>query len=103
MDYRIVSTAGGRTVVECGGRLTFSNSTTFMRVAEELKATGDGHCWVFDLSGLEFIDSAGLGMLLMARDMAGQQNGRMLLKGATGQVEKALSLARFDELIPTEE
>ncbi|OIQ88863.1 STAS domain protein [mine drainage metagenome] len=101
MEYRIVSAEGGRTVVECSGRLTFSNSTTFMRVAEELKATG-GDDWVFDLSGLEFIDSAGLGMLLMARDMAGQQNGRMALRGAAGQVEKALSLARFDELIPTE-
>jgi anti-anti-sigma factor len=101
LEYRIIAGDGGKSVVECSGRLTFSNSTAFMRITEELKAA-DGKSWVLDLSRLEFIDSAGLGMLLMARDVLGDHKGRLTLKGAQGQVAKALNLARFDELIQVE-
>lgn len=101
MDYKILPGAGGKSIIECTGRLTFSNSTAFMRVTEEMKTSQSKH-WVLDLSKLEFIDSAGLGMLLMARDLVGQMAGTMSLKGASGQVSKALNLARFEELIPTE-
>jgi len=101
LEYRIYAGEGDKSVVECSGRLTFSNSTAFMRITEELKAA-EGKSWVLDLSRLEFIDSAGLGMLLMARDILGDHKGRLTLKGAQGQVSKALNLARFDELIQIE-
>lgn len=101
MEYRIVEHAGEKSVVECSGRLTFSNSAAFMRVTEEIKNSGQKD-WVLDLGKLEFIDSAGLGMLLMARDLIEQIGGQLWLKAATGQVAKALDLARFEELIPTE-
>ena len=101
MEYRIIAGEAGKSVVECSGRLTFSNSTAFMHITEELKAA-EGVSWVLDLTHLEFIDSAGLGMLLMARDVLGDHKGRLTLKGAQGQVAKALNLARFDELIQVE-
>lgn len=101
MEYRIYQGDAGKSVIECSGRLTFSNSTAFMRITEELKAS-EGKSWVLELSRLEFIDSAGLGMLLMARDVLGEHKGRLTLKGAQGQVSKALNLARFDELIQVE-
>ncbi|HVI50389.1 MAG TPA: STAS domain-containing protein [Candidatus Sulfotelmatobacter sp.] len=101
MEYRIYAGEGGKSVIECSGRLTFTNSSAFMRITEELRAA-DGKSWVLDLSRLEFIDSAGLGMLLMARDILGDHKGRLTLKAAQGQVAKALSLARFDELIQIE-
>jgi anti-anti-sigma factor len=59
-------------------------------------------CWVvLDLSGVEFMASAGVHVLL---DVAGQLEtggGGLVLAGPRPMVARVLSLTRADELIPT--
>ena len=55
------------------------------------------NCFI-NLSELEFIDSAGLGMLLIARDKVRSVEGKIVLKGAQGQVKKMLDLGHFERL-----
>jgi HptB-dependent secretion and biofilm anti anti-sigma factor len=96
MIHRIKST-GQKTELEIKGRLTYSDYNAFRQLSDVL-GTIDGQSCVIDLEELEFIDSAGLGMLLLARDRITERNGVIILKGAHGQVRKMLDLGKFDTL-----
>jgi len=83
--------------VTLSGELTFVDHPVFRAMATRLmqaKAAAS----VIDLSGLEFIDSAGLGMLLVARDEAKRGNRKLVLRRPTGQVKRMLDISKFETL-----
>lgn len=82
--------------VRLNGRLTFAENSAFRRVVEALEHSGRDQV-VFDLSRLDHIDSAGMGMLLVARDLAAAQGGAVTLANAEGQVARMLRLAKFGD------
>lgn len=93
--------AGSEVEVQVKGRLTFSDHKTFRDIVKSL----DSHRnkgWVIELSGLEFIDSAGLGMLLIVRDAASQHGAKVTLRGAREQAKRLIQVARFDSLFAVE-
>lgn len=96
MDYTIKN-VGEEIYVELAGRLTFADYGSFKELTELFIENNPKNC-LLDLSKLEFIDSAGLGMLLIARDKMRMKNGEVTLKGAQGQVKKMLDLGHFDSL-----
>ncbi len=96
MDFQFDQTATGAAVTLCG-RLTFAENSAFRRVVDSLRGAGGGAV-VFDLGRLEYIDSAGLGMLLIARDTVAGRGGRAELVNATGQVGRIIDLARFHDI-----
>lgn len=100
MIHRIKST-GQKTEFELKGRLTYSDYNSFRQLSEVL-GTVEGQMCTIDLSELEFIDSAGLGMLLLARDRINERKGNITLRGAHGQVRKMLELGKFDTLFQVE-
>jgi anti-anti-sigma factor len=51
-----------------------------------------------DFSDIEFIDSAGLGMLLILKEEMDKKSGRVLLMNPKGQVEKIFRVSKFDSL-----
>lgn len=53
---------------------------------------------IIDLSDTAYIDSAALGMLLLARHRAEQRGKTITLQGATGTVLQVLQIANFDRL-----
>ncbi|HLN23029.1 MAG TPA: STAS domain-containing protein [Patescibacteria group bacterium] len=97
MEFKIDS-RGSETLVVCTGRMMFADTSEFLRLSEDIKLS-DGKVWVLEFSDLAFIDSAGLGMLLMIRELIETQSGKVSIRGAAGQVRKALDLAKFQELI----
>jgi len=101
MDYRI-STAFGVTEIALSGRMTFSDHETFRQVISAFEGPS-GHEMVFDLSGLEFVDSSGLGMFLIAREVAEKKRLGFKLKGVRGSVRRVMSLAKFERVIPIAE
>jgi len=84
------------------GRLTFSDNVVFRKIVDDLKEYAGEKC-IFDLSGLEFIDSAGLGMLMLLRDATVGRPFAISIRGADGQVRRMLEIAKFDALIPFED
>lgn len=88
---------GPETVIDIRGRLTFSDYSNFREMTQMLTEYKTKNCQI-DLTGLEFIDSAGLGMLLIARDKIRAVDGQISLIGAQGQVKKMLDLGHFDRL-----
>ncbi|MEO0036570.1 MAG: hypothetical protein RLZZ501_2593 [Pseudomonadota bacterium] len=98
MDFDIITHAGGLRVA-LKGRLTFTENEAFRRMLAALSAApGAAARIAFDLAEVSFIDSAGLGLLLHARDCWRGRDGRVTLAGADGQVARMLTLARFDAL-----
>lgn len=92
---------GSKTEIDLKGRLTFADYSLFREITTLFNEADVNDC-LFDLSELEFIDSAGLGMLLIARDKLQSRNGQLTLRGAAGQVKKMIDLGRLDALFATE-
>jgi len=80
------------------GRLDASNSrrceAELMAVLEE----GNGSM-LLDLSGVEFLSSAGLRLLLVAANFADQRGGVIRVSGARPAVREVLIVSTFDEIL----
>ena len=89
-------------VVSMSGEFTFTDHAQFKSLVTRL-FEADGSAVVIDLSRLEFIDSAGLGMLLLARDEAKKTNCALVLRGPSGQVKRMFGVTKFDALFDVQE
>lgn len=54
---------------------------------------------VFDLSGLSYIDSAGVGMLVMCLHRLKKRGGTLRVAGATGAVNALLKMTNMHQII----
>jgi len=86
------------TVIRLIGRLTFDDHQKF-RAVNALAGSAPSRRLVLDLSGLEFIDSAGLGMLVVFKDLASRTQTPVFQTGARGVVGKLMDLIRFGAVI----
>ncbi|NVJ70213.1 MAG: STAS domain-containing protein [Alphaproteobacteria bacterium] len=101
MDYSI-NNSGNRTTINMSGRLTFDDQGNFKQLLKELADDG-AEKWLLDISGLEYIDSAGLGLMLRAQSVAEKAGKSMSMRvPQSGQVAEILEIAQFQTLIPTE-
>ncbi len=88
-------------VTRLGGRLTFTDGAAFRALLGEMRESGvDGH--VLDMSDLSFLDSAGIGMLVILRGEADRAGWRVRLRGAAGLVRLALERSALHELFEIE-
>ncbi len=83
------------TKVSISGEFTFTDHATFKAIAARL-LEGEDKPIVIDLAKLEFIDSAGLGMLLIVRDEADKARRSLVLRGPCGQVKRMFDVTKFD-------
>lgn len=103
MEYS-VSSADGITLFQLVGRFTFSDNQCFHELLEYVqKMDGKQKTIAIDFSRVEFIDSAGLGMLLLMRDECAARKLAVQLRGAQGQVKKMFDLSRFETLFDIQE
>jgi anti-anti-sigma factor len=87
--------------VSFSGEFTFADHAAFRDVAGRLLQTKD-ETVIINLSQLQFIDSAGLGMLLIARDEVGKSNRKLVLAQPQGQVKRMFAVTKFDQLFTIE-
>lgn len=80
-------------------RMTFSDHGPFRDLLSDI-GKAKTQTAVFDLSELVSIDSAGLGMLMIALEESRKNGWSLSLKAPQGHVRKLLELACFDKLIP---
>jgi HptB-dependent secretion and biofilm anti anti-sigma factor len=88
-------------VIALNGRLTFTENGDFRQMLAGLEQSGAARV-VLDLTALDFMDSTGMGMLLVARDLVAGRGGQVALRNAHGQVERMLELAKFDDFFVME-
>ena len=97
MDYSL-RTDGNRLEVLMRGRFTFQDNEKLRQMLSDLQ-TRKGQAIGIDMSSLEYIDSAGLGMLLLIRDAAEEAKSSVVFHGAQGQAKKILGMCRFEEIL----
>ena len=81
------------------GRLTGQDGDGVRDLIAEVKRGADRRC-VIDLTGLDFIDSAGIGMLLVVNGEAVAADKAIAMLVAEGQVKKVVTLTRISMIIP---
>ena len=101
MEYNC-RTSGDAFEASLTGRLTFDDQKLFRQMITEMGEASAAR-WVVDLSNLEFIDSAGLGLLLRIKATSEQVGKSILLRVPNdGHVRRMLDVSRFDQLFPFE-
>ena len=96
MNYRL-SQNGSNLDIELSGEITFSENMKFREMLKEIKRQSPTET-VFDLSNVHMVDSAGLGMFLIAREQAEEAGWKIRVRGATGHVASMLKLTRLSDL-----
>jgi anti-anti-sigma factor len=96
MEYRKnINNNGLELVVK--GKFTFVDHSIFKPILEDIEKNLFMKI-VIDLSGVEFIDSAALGILLLVKDSVEKNNAVLILKSPAGQVKKMFEITRFYDL-----
>lgn len=90
---------GDHVEISLSGELTFARYKEFQDVMKAATVAGKKSC-IIDLSGLQSIDSAGIGMLLFANDEARQTQIALKLRAPRGEVKTILEHTKIDEVIP---
>lgn len=83
--------------VVLSGQFTFSDNAEFRTILDKIGDMAIKHL-VFDMAKVDFVDSAALGMLLLAHDEAKKYNKSLLLAGVQGQVKRVFDMALFDKI-----
>jgi len=100
MKYQVTA-EGGVATARIIGSLTFDHRSEAAALASALTDKGATKV-VIDLSSVDYIDSAGLGILLTVHGKVHQAGATATLKGMAGSVKEVLDLACFDTLFAFE-
>lgn len=82
-------------------RLSFSDNSAFRKLLNDMLAS-KARRWIIDLSALVSVDSAGLGMFIIAQDAAKKAGLPLTLRSPSGHVKNLIQLSKMDKLISVE-
>ncbi len=88
-------------VISLRGSFTFKDHHGFRAVLDALAAARGGRR-LLDLSRVDFLDSAALGMLLIAEDETSRANGKLVLRNPSVQIARLFELSAMDTLFNIE-
>jgi len=86
------------TVVEISGRLALGNVLVSLEYSVRRLIEEGARKVIVDLTGLDNLDSAGIGVLVACSGLMEQSGGRMRLAGAHGSVAKAFNIVHMDRI-----
>ena len=77
------------------GSFTFRDKREMFLITKQIEVTSAPRAVVFDLSGCDFIDSAALGMLILAAKAARTRKASFAITGAVGVVRELLMITKL--------
>lgn len=92
-----VSQTGTAMTIALKGRFDFRCVKAFQEAL-----TNQRREWVVDFDQVDYIDSAGLGMLLLLREHAGGDAATISLRHVRGQPRDVLRMAKFERMFSIE-
>ncbi len=99
MELTLSNTAQGeRTIVHIGGEIDVYTAPVLRRRLDEPIMAGCRDL-VVDLSGVTFLDSTGLGVLVGRLKMMRSHAGQMRVVGATDRVHKVFAITGLDRVL----
>jgi anti-anti-sigma factor len=91
----------GVTVLKFRGRITLGLDTRRLEsTVGDLEREGVARL-VFDLSGVDYMDSAGLGVLTRCAAFMRNNGGAFRIAGANAKIQQLLKVTRLDAMIPS--
>jgi anti-anti-sigma factor len=94
------STSAGIAKIMLQGRFDFGAHRAFRSSYEVPLGAADVRELEIDMSGVEYLDSSALGMLLILKERAGATNKRVAITNCRGAVKQVLDIANFSKLFP---
>ena len=89
----------GITLVQLTGKLALGRESQRLEaIAQELAGKGASKV-ILDLTGLDYVDSAGIGILALAAGRVKQSGGKMAVVAAQGRVLDLLKVSGVDTLL----
>ena len=92
-----VTVVEGKAVIKLQGRFDFNAHREFREVVDKAME-GPAKEVMVDLSGVDYLDSSALGMLLMLRDKSKTAAREVSLTNCSGAVKQVLDIANFSKL-----
>ena len=80
------------------GRFQFDSHREFRSAYEPYIEDPAARVVVVDFSGVDYLDSSALGMLLLLRDHAGGDSAQIRLLNCNPDVRKILAISNFEQL-----
>ena len=87
------------TVVELTGHLNLGNELMTVESAVKRLIQDGARKLVVDVTKLDYIDSAGIGMLVGCNGQMDRAGGKMRVAGAQGAVAKAFGIVHMDRIM----
>ncbi len=100
MEFTRTDLDGG-ILIHLRGSFTFKDHHGFRAVLDALNASKGQHR-ALDLSGVDFLDSAALGMLMIADDEATRAHGQLVLRNPSQQIARLFELSAMDTIFKIE-
>jgi anti-sigma B factor antagonist len=100
MNFSVcVRQAEGVSLVDIRGRLTFLESKAFQQMIRDLLNHGHKNI-VLNLTGLEYLDSSGIGELVRNYMSVVKKGGAMKVVGLAPKVEEILKVTQLYQVFP---
>lgn len=93
---------GDSMTIKLSGELAFNDHGIFRDILKQISSSGCKYC-VMDVGDLTSIDSAGLGMLMIAFDASVKENWKFTIAHPKGQVKRLLEITDFAKVITIED
>jgi len=100
-NYRTLES--GVVVLELQGKLTAGTTLTMLELELKKLVGAQATKLVVDMSGLSYLDSAGVGMLMASFGAARSAGGNMAVAVPQGRVRTTLELTHVDRVLPMTE
>jgi HptB-dependent secretion and biofilm anti anti-sigma factor len=82
-------------------RLSFADNSAFRKLLDDAVASKRRNM-ILNLEGLTSVDSAGLGMFIIAAETAKKAGLSLTLRSPSGHVRKLIELSKMDKLLSIE-
>ncbi|MDP9170204.1 MAG: STAS domain-containing protein [Acidobacteriota bacterium] len=86
------------TVIAISGRLSLGNFLVSLEASMRRAIEEGSRKLIVDLSGLDFMDSAGIGMLIGCNGLMDQKGGQFRIAGAHGVVARAFDIVHMSRI-----
>ena len=94
--------SGQLDVITLEGRLDASSAPKLREKLDKILDVGRVHL-IFDLKGVDFVDSSGLSVFVNALQGARRAGGEVSIAGPTSEVQSVLQLTRLHKILPIHE
>lgn len=92
------SNVGATAVIRLAGRFDFNDHRTFKTAYEPLLQQAGTQTVEIDMSGIEYLDSSALGMMMLMRERAQALGKAVVLSKPSSTVAQILEIANFSKL-----